>query len=282
MRAWIALVALAACSRSDAKPSPGSAAASAAAASDHAASDDASCELVPFAKSIPLAEASAAALIEQGLIVVADSGNHGAYAIVDPADGTVREQGALPLPAGVSDDLEGLSSPDGKTITGLVSDGTLLHWTRKDQGFVLDANSRITARRDLDFEGLCLAPTIAARATKGACDGFAASKADGHLYCLRGGVIDDKTSWKIARPKQLADCNYSVDGETLLAAGNVFAADMVWKVDPQTGATTDVGPLGPGNGEVVVLAPGGIVYRFSDLNTSPSLAGKYRCPALAR
>lgn len=267
MRGWIAVLALAGCgNRTEAKP--------------QAAPASSPCEAVPFAKSLPIAEASGAALIAEGLIVVADSGNHGAYVIVDPANGDLREQGALPLPEGMSDDVEGLASPDGKTISGLTSDGVLLRWSRAadGKGFTLDAHARVSDRTDDNFEGLCLAPHPAA----GACDGFAASKADGHLDCLRGGVIDRKTTFAITRPDSLADCSFSPDGKTLLAAGNVFTADMVWRVDPATGAKTDVGPLGPGNGEVVVAGPGGVVYRASDLNTSPSLAGKFRCPALAR
>lgn len=265
MRGWIAVLALAACGdRTEAKPQAAAPA----------------CEALPFAKSLPIAEASGAALIAEGLIVVADSGNHGAYVIVDPANGDLREQGALPLPEGVSDDVEGLSSPDGTTITGLTSTGVLLRWSRAadGKGFTLDAHAPVSDRRDDNFEGLCLAP----HAAKGACDGFAASKADGHLYCLRGGTIDRATSFAITRPDSLADCGFSPDGKALVAGGNVFTADMVWRVDPATGAKTELGPLGPGNAEVVVVADGGVVYRLSDLNTSPSLAGKFRCPALAR
>jgi len=112
---------------------------------------------------------------------------------------------------------------------------------------------------------------------------YAASKADGHLYCLRDGVIDPTTPpIAITRRDALADCAFTPDGREVLAGGNVFAADQVWRVDPATGARSQLGVLGPGNGEVVLPAAGGIVYRFSDLNDSPSLAAKYRCPAIAR
>jgi len=257
MRAWLAFVVLAACGSSKAAPEPRPA-----------------CEPLPFAKSIPLPEASGAALIEEGLIVVADSGNHGAYVIVDPDTGDVRARGNLPLPDHISDDLEGLSSPDGKTLTGLTSDGTLLHWTH----LALDRTSRITDDRKLDFEGLCLDPHPKA----GACEGFAASKTDGRLYCLRNGTIDPTHTIEITRPDSLADCGFDPSGSTLLAGGNVFTADQVWRVDPATGKTEELAKLGPGNGEVVVAAPDNVVYRFSDLNTAPSLAGKFRCPPGAR
>jgi hypothetical protein len=95
-------------------------------------------------------------------------------------------------------------------------------------------------------------------------------------------VIDPKTSFAITRPDSLADCSFDPSGATLLAGGNVFTADQVWRVDPATGKTDELAKLGPGNGEVVVAAPDNVVYRLSDLNTAPSLAGKFRCAAGAR
>jgi hypothetical protein len=266
MRAFVAVLVLAACGRSEATPAPAP-----------AADQPPACEVLPFPLKVPVAEASGAALIAQGLIVVADSGNHGEYVILDPESGDTREHDHLPLPAGLSDDIEGVASPDGATVYALVSDGTLLRFTRADHGFALAAQSRIGDARDRNYEGLCLDPAP----KQGACDGYAASKADGHLYCLRNGAIDPQTPPIAVAPKnQLADCNYSPDGKVLLAAGNVFAADRVWRIED--GAPHELAILGPGNGEVVVAAPGGIVYRFSDLNDAPSLAGKYRCSALAR
>lgn len=240
-----------------------------------AAPAPARCEPLPFASSIPIAEASGAAIIPEGMIVVADSGNHGAYVIVDPATGDVREQGALPLGEG-SDDIEGIATPDGgKTIYGLVSDGTLYAWTRAGAGFQIASRGRIGDARDQNYEGLCLAP-----GTHG--DGFAASKADGRLYRVHDLRVDPASSIEVARPEQLADCAFSPDGKTLLAGGNVFTADTVWTIDSATGAKQELGLLGPGNGEVVVVDDAGTVWRFSDLNTAPSLAAKYRCAALAR
>jgi hypothetical protein len=285
MRSWV-VVALAACGSATpaAAPGPGPASASASASASAAAAKaaDGPCEKLPFPATIPVAEASGAALIGEGLIVVGDSGNHGEYVIIDPDSGATREQGHLPLPDGVSDDIEGVSSPDGHAIYGLVSDGTLLQWSRRDKTFALDASSRIGDARDANYEGLCLRPAAAPK-PDGACDGYAASKADGHLYCLRGGTIDPKTApIAVTRKSSLADCAFTPDGREVLAGGNVFAADMVWRVDPATGAKTELGLLGPGNGEVVLPGPGGTVWRFSDLNDSPSLAAKYRCPAIAR
>ena len=276
-----AVLALAACGK--AAPAAAPAPAPAASGSAPAASGDAGpCVALPFPSTIDVPEASGAALIDRGLIVVGDSGNRGAYVILDPDTGAERERGHLQLPEHVSDDIEGVSSPDGEIVFGLVSDGTLLRWSRHDADFTLDGTTRIGDARDANYEGLCLRPAGAPRPAA-ACDGYAASKADGHLYCLRGGVIDPKTPpIAVTRRDSLADCAFTPDGREVLAGGNVFAADQVWRVDPATGAKTELGVLGPGNGEVVLPAAGGIVYRFSDLNDSPSLAAKYRCPAIAR
>ncbi len=55
------------------------------------------CPQQPFAESTPLAEASGAAWLTidsaLALVVVADSGNDGAYAILDPPTGVTREHG---------------------------------------------------------------------------------------------------------------------------------------------------------------------------------------------
>jgi hypothetical protein len=297
MRAFVLAVALAACGKSTpAAPATGSSSTAAPAAG--ARPDDpwaapprtdaspGGCERLPFAPSLPVAEASGAALLDvaglpsPSMIVVGDSGNHGEYVLIDPGNGDVREHGHLPLPPGVSDDLEGIASPDTHTVYGLVSDGTLLSWTR-DGGkaaFVLASNERIGDDRSKNYEGLCLSPAPAS----GACEGFAASKADGRLWCLRDGRIDPGQSFPITGAGQLADCNFSPDGKTLLAAANAFGDNEVWQVDPLTGVTREVGAIGPGFGETVLAGPDGVVYRFSDMGGSPSLAGKYRCAAAAR
>src|SRR5262245_51315271 len=144
------------------------------------------------------------------LVVVSDSGNRGAYGVVDPETGATVETGRLPLPAEVTDDLEG-AAVRGDRLYAITSAGWILDWRRDGKGFALAEPAYPLGPIDLpdtknndrppsgdgmvcngrvvncgrDYEGLCLAPDAAlAGAPPGACIGFAASKADGHLYCL--------------------------------------------------------------------------------------------------
>jgi len=259
---------------------------------------------MPFAATIPLAEASGAALFEHDgkptLIVVGDSDNDGAYELLDPDTGAVLEDGKLPLGQGASDDIEGVAFAAG-AIWSLTSAGSVRTWLSAPDGgagfagpggpYPISPKRRFTcspmrSNCGKNYEGLCLQDDDQAR-----CVGFAASKADGRLWCvvLDGAgkiAIDPSLSIPVARPGQLADCSFSSDGKILLAGANAFGADRVWRVDgwrdPAHARLVDLGALGPGFAEVVVAGPGGVVYRFSDLGGAPSLAGKFRCPALER
>src|SRR5262245_19481510 len=95
------------------------------------------CEQLPFAASTPIAKASGAAwLVLDGklsLVVAADSGNDGAYVVLDPDTGETREQGKLPLDHG-KDDIEGLAAL-GDTMYGLASNGWMRSWRRHGAGF---------------------------------------------------------------------------------------------------------------------------------------------------
>jgi hypothetical protein len=304
MRAILLAVALAACGRADHRAAPVVAVAPApvtgSVATPAAATDG--CALLPFATDIPVAEASGAAMIDtaagRALLVVSDSGNSGAYNLVDPATGAVREQGALPL-AGHTDDVEGLVAigrgVDARVI-GLASNGTLYTWTRTPTGFALVGDPELISDRDefvcpkrrgncaKNFEGICLAPVAPASG----CVGFAASKEDGHLWCIvtRDGryQIDPTVSIPITGSDVIADCAFTLDGAAILVGANAFGADRVWRVDdwrtPAAAHVSDVGILGPGFAEVLAIDTGGIVYRFSDMGGAPSLAAKYRCPGL--
>jgi hypothetical protein len=258
------------------------------------------CESLPFADSIPLAEASGAAWNvapdgTRSLLVIADSGNHGAYELVDPATGVVRADGVLPLGDGAGDDLEGVAVGGG-ALWALTSAGWMRFWHAgnvlgggpypiSDQpGFTCAADGVNCGK---NYEGLCVHPSAG---TDGIL-GFAASKADGRLWCLRADargwlVIDPRCSIQVAPRDGLADCAFSPDGKILLAGGNVRAFDMVWRVDgwrdPARATVSEVGDLIRGNAEAIAVDDDGTVYRFSDLNTAPSLAGKFRCPQLAR
>ncbi|HEU4729030.1 MAG TPA: hypothetical protein VFT22_14095 [Kofleriaceae bacterium] len=288
---------------------PGSPASPASRASPPHPAASWTCDSLPFAESTPVPEASGSAWLEidgkLGLVIVGDSGNHGAYGVIDPETGATIETGKLPLSGEVSDDIEGLSARAGQLV-GLTSSGWILVWRRKDKGFELvgppyplgpidlpDTKNNDRAPRGdgmvcngrvvncgRNYEGLCLAPVPRPGA---ACIGFAASKADGHLYCLTdsGGklVVHHDRSIPITHPGALADCAFGDDdrlwvGNNLFDFGNVYAVSH-WE-DPATAQVERVGALIIGFPELIA-ARGDVIYRMSDMGGSPSLMTKYRC-----
>jgi outer membrane protein assembly factor BamB len=268
-----------------------------------------------FAGTAPVPEASGAAWLTisrsrgtdgaLSLIVVSDSGNDGAYVILDPDTGAVWESGKLPL-GGPGDDLEGAAVRGGK-LYAISSSGWIRVWERDGGGFKLVDGPYPIGPVDLDkgkgkkppksdgmvcpqaktncgrnYEGLCLAPET--HLGNSPCVGFAAAKADGHLYCLveRDGKLElDRTvpSIEITKPGAMADCAFSDDG-TLLVGSNTFDLNAVYRVDnwrtPGSAKVVDVGSLGPGFAEVIATR-GDVIYRMSDLGGSPSTMAKFRC-----
>jgi outer membrane protein assembly factor BamB len=270
--------------------------------------DPPACEPLPFALSTPVPEASGAAWLEidgkPELVVVSDSGNHGAYGIVDPGTGATIETGTLPLSSEASDDIEGLAARGGE-IYGLTSSGWIRVWRRRTRGFDLVGKPYPLGPVDLpdrknndrppktdgmvcsgpavncgrNYEGLCLA-----RAPhSAACIGFAASKADGHLYCLTEGagklVVHRDRSIAVSRPGTLADCAFG-DDDTLWVGNNLFDLGNVYRVahwdDPAHATVAPVGALAIGFPETIA-ARGDVVYRMSDMGGAPSLMARYRC-----
>jgi outer membrane protein assembly factor BamB len=254
-------------------------------------------------------EASGAAwLVIDGkleLVVVGDSGNNGAYGIIDPETGATIETGTLPLSDGASDDIEGVSAV-GDQVYGVTSSGWMRVWKRTAKGFELVAGPYPLGPVDLpdtknndraprgdgmvcngrvvncgrNYEGLCLAPVPKPGA---ACVGFAASKADGHLYCLteQAGKLAVHRDHAIAitRPGVLSDCAFSDDG-TLWVGNNLFDLGNVSQVthweDPANAKLERVGSLVVGFPETLAVR-GDVVYRMSDMGGSPSLMARYRC-----
>ena len=268
------------------------------------------CAPLPFAGSTPVPEASGAAWLEVDgvprLVVVGDSGQRGAYGLVDPDTGETTETGTLPLGA-AGDDLEGVAGR-GDTLFGVTSSGWIRAWRRAGAGFELVGPAYPLGPVDLpdkggmgdvppagtgmvcgaratncgrNYEGLCLVdPAL----PPGACVGFVASKADGHLYCL--GEQDGKLTVRfepriaIARPGVVADCAFADDG-TLWVGSNLFDRAHVYRVDgwrdPATAVVTTVAPLGIGFPETLAVR-GDVIYRMSDTGGAPSLMTKFRCP----
>ena len=273
-------------------------------------------------------EASGAAWLELDgkpvLLVVSDSGNHGAYGIVDPETGATTETGALPLSSEASDDIEGLAARGGE-IYGLTSSGWIRVWRRHGKAFELVGKPYPLGPVDLpdtknndrppkgdgmvcagpaincgrNYEGLCLAPEPKPKPSKppkppgpstpsassgDACVGFAASKADGHLYCLTDEagrlVVHHDRSIRVARPGVVADCAFGDDG-TLWVGNNLFDLGNVYRVahwdDTPHATVARVGALAVGFPEGIA-ARGNVVYRLSDMGQAPSLMARFRCP----
>jgi hypothetical protein len=287
------------------RPSPPAPAAATSAAATTAAgptsatsagssSGDGACEPLPFAASTPVPEASGAAWLDIDgktmLVVAGDSGNHGAYAIIDPDTGSTTESGALPLTSEASDDIEGLAARGG-LMYGITSSGWIRVWRRVPKGFQLagtpypiapEGSDMVCAGRKVNcgrnYEGLCLAP-----APRGDCVGFAASKADGHLYCLTddGGklVVHRDRAIAVAGRGAVSDCAFGEDG-TLWVGNNVFDLGTVYRVvqweEPANATVERVGALAIGFPEVIA-ARGDVVYRISDTGGGPSLMARFRC-----
>lgn len=248
----------------------------------------ASCERIPFATTIPIAEASGAVWLPGGtIVVVSDSGNDGAYVTLDAKDGQLVASGKMPLGGG-GDDLEGLATADGM-LWAITSSGWMRAWKlhRSGRGYELVVSAyRIDSEDECaidavncghNYEGLCLQP--AASAALGGCAGYAAAKATGDLVCL---VADDNGRY-VAAPERrvhvsgreaLAACDIAADG-TIWTGDNLFGRSSVRRV--VKGAVVDSASLGTGFPEAMALAPDGTIFRFSDTGTGPSSATAYRC-----
>ncbi|MEO6775227.1 MAG: hypothetical protein ABI467_19840 [Kofleriaceae bacterium] len=262
------------------------------------------CEPLPFAASTPVAEASGAAWLTidgvSRLVVVSDSGNHGEYGLIDPDTGATVERGRLPL-NGSTDDLEGLATR-GDHLFGITSPGWVLEWKRVANGFELVAGPTALGPVDLppngglgdkpphgdgmvcdgtrsncgrNYEGLCLTEH----------GGYAAAKADGHLYPVTGDTtlkVERAGAIAVAEPGHLADCAYD-EHDTLYVGNNLFGLSTVSRIDQGPGGdkVVPIASLGMGFPEVLAVR-GDVFYRMSDMGGSPSLMGKFRCKPSAR
>ena len=277
--------------------------------SNHSIAGD-RCAQLPFAPSSPVPEASGAAWLpidgKLSLVVVSDSGNRGEYAVIDPETGETGERGSLALGA-AGDDLEGAAARGG-LLVALNSSGWIRTWKHDDathaftvvdepyplgpidlsdkkdgnhppagDGMVCGAKVTNCGR---NYEGVCL---VDPAHQKGPCVGFAAAKADGHLYCLTDEagklVVHHDKAIEITRPGALADCAFGDDG-SLWAGSNLFDLANVYQVtgwdEPATATVTLLAAIGVGFPETLAVR-GDLFYRMSDTGGSPSLLAKFRC-----
>lgn len=256
--------------------------------SPYVSPDLSSCTRLPFAATLPIAEASGAVWLPRDggvIVVIADSGHDGDYLIIDDEDGQVLERGKLPL-GGRGDDLEGLAA-DGDDLWAITSSGWMRSWVHRPGG---GFSAKVTAYALEDdgecpidavncghnYEGLCLA---AAPLADG-CRGYAVAKADGDLVCL----VAAGDRWQVDRAR-----TFHVTHGDVMAACDITADGAVWTGDNLFGTTTvrrlvggkvaASGRLGDGFPEAMAIAPDGTIYRFSDMGGAPSRVGKYRCAA---
>ncbi|HEU5059458.1 MAG TPA: hypothetical protein VFU21_23150 [Kofleriaceae bacterium] len=231
------------------------------------------------------------------VVVVGDSGTRGAFAIVDAETGAGLGKGNLPLGEGVSDDLEGFARA-GDLYHGLVSNGRVRTWRRTGATAFELTGAPYSIHPELvcpgpkatncrfDFEGLCLAATPGG----GGCDGYAASRARGALVCVTvrpDGTLaaDPNRIIEVAPPFVLSGCAIAPEGDRLYAGMNGLAANAVVRVagwrDPDAARLEPLGPAGTGFCEGEAVGPGGVLYRFSDNRTSPSLMSALSCSPAA-
>jgi hypothetical protein len=313
--ACLAVVAVAACStkksdKLDRKLDLGSGS-SAVVADAAGAPAKSGCTQLPFADSTPVPEASGAAWFvldnKLVLVVISDSGNDGAFAIVDPESGDTLDESKLPL-GGDGEDLEGIATRNGKLYV-ITSPGWMRVYQRsatkpefelvdgpyalgpidiedkgggtgdkapKGTGMVCGAKNVNCGR---NYEGVCMHPGT----PPGRCVGYGASKADGHLYCIvekdNRLAIEHANAIRVAREGVIADCAFSDDGK-LYAGSNIFDAGHVYRIDdyanPANAEVVTVGALSIGFAETLAVR-GDVFYRMSDTGGAPSLMTKYRC-----
>jgi hypothetical protein len=230
------------------------------------------------------------------VVVVADSGHQGGFAILDATSGDELGRGQLPLDRAVSDDLEGFAQ-QGEAYVALTSGGRVFEFRR--QGLAAFARAaapyplaEVGATDDLvcrspmatncgrNWEGLCLRARAPA---SGACVGFAAAKRDGQLVCLvreRGKLrADPSRVIPITRREALTGC--AIVGEVLYAGTNLLDASRVYRVTgfdrPARAEVVSLGSLGSGFPEAIAAGPAGQLYRFSDLGSAPSSMDRFTC-----
>jgi outer membrane protein assembly factor BamB len=279
VRSCVVLVTLAACGKQADPPAPAAA---------PTVTETFSCEPQPFAMTTPLAEASGAGWItfrgKPALFVLSDSGNDGAFAIVDPDGGDTIAQGSIGKSTH-GDDYEGVTTRGGK-LYAVISNGWYVRIDQDGEQFTATVPRALGEPAQLDgknFEGICLDDSA-----QGSCIGFVASKGDGHLYCLdeRDGALhaDFARSIAITSRKRVADCAIDERG-TLWVGANIHELNKLYRVDnwhePAQARVVALDSVGVGNSEVLAVR-GDTFYRMSDLDTAPSLMAKFRCKAASR
>ena len=246
-----------------------------------------------------LAEASAAAEMEtrpgeRMIVAFADSGNHGEAMMWPVAGGPLRAS-RLELDKLASDDVEGAAWAGGHLYT-LTSSGAVRRYTPSPSGDIVRDRAAYPigpapyvcdSLRDgncgKNFEGLCLRST--ARPSR--CAGFAASKADGALYCVvfRGDALAVdlvKPPIQLALKKHaLSDCAFGSPGgpaeDVLVVTTNIYGGSTTYLVDEATATLTSLDVAGLPSNEAIAIDRDGALYQFMDGNTKVSPTYRATC-----
>jgi hypothetical protein len=254
-----------------------------------------------FPSLLGVPEASSAAEVEltpgvRELLVVSDSGRNG-QALLRGLVGGAERTITLPLDtATASDDLEGVAWHGGKLYT-LTSSGAVRRFapggdgglTRDQDAYRLGADP--IACPDLtavncgrNYEGLCLRPAGVVHP----CAGYAASKAEGLLYCLGidgTGKLFANTSvppLSLGLPAdQLSDCAFGAEGGAaagvLVVTTNVYGGSKAYRVDESSGALKSLPIKSLPNVEAAAIDRDGSLYVFDDNSSSQSFAARVTC-----
>lgn len=84
-----------------------------------------------------------------------------------------------------------------------------------------------------------------------------------------------------AAREALTGCHFEAGGAALWAGANLLGRNRVYRITgweiPERAVLEDLGSLGSGFPEALAVAPGGLLYRFSDTSSKRSLVDKYMC-----
>lgn len=253
----------------------------------------------PLALSVPEASASAEVELTTGkreMLVISDSGNAGVSLLVTIPNGPTRGI-TLALDTTIaSDDVEGAAWRDGHLYT-LTSSGFARRFSPDGQGGLTRDQDAYAIGADpyacLDgtdvncgknYEGLCLRASSLAHP----CAGYAASKAEGKLYCLtldaNAKLVASTTvpaiDLKLGADK-LSDCAFGTPGgkgeEALVVTTNVNNFSQSYRVEEATGTLKKLPINSLINNEAIAIDKDGSLYVFDDNSSKTSTAAKMEC-----
>lgn len=256
-----------------------------------------------FPSELPIHEASGAIDVTFGgqphLLVAADSRNDGEAILIPLPAGAPVISLVLPLDPNVSDDIEGLATAGG-AVYALTSAGAVTRFLPAAGGAVgftrdgaayrigappLSCSSLTSTNCGKNWEGLCLRPTAPAA---GGCAGYAASKEEGALYCVRitGTTLAIDVATKpivLALPEHaLSDCSFGANA--LVVTTNGADDSKSYIVDETTGELEPLPVTGFGSNEAIHLGADGALYQLEDSTFSflpffgaTSASSRYTC-----